>query len=390
MRILQISNYIQPVIGGIGRVAEDAAHFFSQEQSIEQKILCFNDTPVPEAKDRRYRKTVRETVDGVEVIRCGCFAKLFSQSLSLSLPTVLHRLMKEFRPDVVIFHYPNPYIAHFLLREKLPFRMILWWHSDIVKGRLLCALFHGQNLRLIRRADQIIGATPGHLTRSAYAAAIAEKPTAVVPYTVGEYRIPAPERYAARVREIRAQYEGKLICLFVGRHVPYKGLSCLIRASKLLDERFVILIAGFGPLTEALKQEAGGDEKIRFLGALTDAEKFAFQQACDVFCFPSVTKNENFGLALSESMYFGKPAVTFTIPDSGVNTVCVGGLTGIECPNGSAEAYAAALTELAEDPALLARLGAAARKQIQDSYSDRLFRAALFRAIGLPEQEEPL
>ena len=62
--------------------------------------------------------------------------------------------------------------------------------------------------------------------------------------------------------------------------------------------------------------------------------------ACDVFCFPSVTKNEAFGIALAEGMYFGKPAVTFTIPGSGVNYVNLDGVTGIECKNADCKDYA--------------------------------------------------
>ena len=62
-----------------------------------------------------------------------------------------------------------------------------------------------------------------------------------------------------------------------------------------------------------------------------------------MFCFPSISKNEAFGLALAEGMYYEKPAVTFTIPGSGVNYVSLNRVTGIEVENRNVEKYADAM-----------------------------------------------
>ena len=95
---------------------------------------------------------------------------------------------------------------------------------------------------------------------------------------------------------------------------------------------------------------------------------------CDVFCFPSITKNEAFGLALAEGMYFGHPAVTFTIEGSGVNYVNLDGVTGIECPNGDSRAFADALKKLSDDEELRARLGEAARQRVIDNFTYATFK----------------
>ena len=133
-KILQISNYIYPNIGGIEQVARDTAHVLSADGNYEQKIICFNET----ARDGDYvchrNETVHDSVDGVEVIRCGCITKKFSQSISLTFPGELKKLMEEFDPDVVIFHYPNPFQAQFLQKYfKKKFKFVLYWHLDIVK-----------------------------------------------------------------------------------------------------------------------------------------------------------------------------------------------------------------------------------------------------------------
>lgn len=171
-----------------------------------------------------------------------------------------------------------------------------------------------------------------------------------------------------KTEEIRRENCGKIICFAVGRHVPYKGYEYLIKASKYLDDRFRIFIGGKGPLTDDLKAQAAGDEKITFLGRVSDEDLIAYYQAMDIFCFPSITKNEAFGIALAEAMYFGKPAVTFTIPGSGVNYVCPNGKTGIEVPNRNVKAYAEALTKLADDSNLRERLGTAAKMRVKENF----------------------
>ena len=190
----------------------------------------------------------------------------------------------------------------------------------------------------------------------------------------------------ARADELRRQYgEDRILCFGIGRHIPYKGFRYLVEASRYLDERFVVLIGGKGELTESLKAQAAGDDKVRFLGRLSDGDLLACYLACDIFCFPSITKNEAFGIALAEGMSFEKPAVTFTIPGSGVNFVNLDGVTGIECPNGDSRAYAAALTRLADDKQLRRQYGAAAAQRVRENFLSGQFAAnirSLFSDLG--------
>ena len=125
------------------------------------------------------------------------------------------------------------------------------------------------------------------------------------------------------------------------------------------------MIGGKGPLTDSLKKEAAGDSKITFLGRISDEDLIAYYLACDIFAFPSITKNEAFGIALAEGMYFNNPTVTFTIPGSGVNYVSLNGVTGIECPNGNVEALAEAIKLLQKDKKLAQKYGEAANERVK-------------------------
>ena len=234
---------------------------------------------------------------------------------------------------------------------------------------------------LIKRADKILGATPKHLNESAFTELFQEKKQ-ILPYTIDEQSLIVSEREREYAEEIRKKHKGEKIGFFIGRHVPYKGLKYLIEASKKLEnEKIHFFIAGSGELTDELKVMAKNDPKIEFLGRISDSERKSYLYACDIFCFPSITRNEGFGLALAEGMYFGKPAVTFTIPGSGVNYVNLNGVTGIECPNCDSQAYAAALKKLCNDDNLKEKYGKAARKRVLDNFTISKFDENIKRLI---------
>lgn len=379
-RILQISNNAYPHIGGIEHVVRGVVHAL-KDIDVEQKVICFNEDAAADGYVCHRRETIHETVEDVEIIRCGYFVKASSQPVSATFPSELKNVLKSFDPDIVIFHYPNPYQSTFLLPLlKKETKLVVYWHLDITKQKFLGKLFHGQNLRLLCRADKIVATSPNYIDGSPYLSQFREKCT-VIPSFVDPERFAMTAKMEGRVKAIRERYSGKILCFVVGRHVPYKGLTHLIAASRRLDDRFRILIAGQGPLTEQLKAEAAGDDKVEFLGCISDDEVVAYDLACDVFCFPSITKNEAFGTALAEGMYCAKPAVTFTIPGSGVNYVNLNGITGIECPNGDSKAYAEALVKLAGDEKLRKEYGEAARIRVIKNFTAEQFQSKLISLL---------
>jgi len=373
-KVLQISNYLYPNIGGIEQVARDIAGAMSDAGEFEQKIICFNETAQDGDYVCRREETVRDIVDGVEVIRCGCITKVASQSISMTFGKELDRIMSSFSPDTVIFHYPNPFEAQFLLRYlNKKIRFILYWHLDITKQKILGKLFHWQTECLLKRANTIVATSPTYIEGSPYLRRYAQK-CIVIPNCISERRMEVTDIIREKAAEIRKDNEGKIICFGVGRHIPYKGFTYLVKASKYLDERFRIYIGGKGELSNQLKAEASGDDKVHFLGRVDDDELIAYFLAMDIFCFPSITKNEAFGIALAEGMYFGKPAVTFHIPGSGVNYVNMNNVSGLEVANGDSKAYAQAIQRLAEDEELRINLGNGAKERVKELFLTESFK----------------
>lgn len=363
IRILHIAKYYYPYVGGIEKVVRDYVN--ALKENSEQMVICF----------QHEKGDMDEEVDGVKVVRCHCEAKVSSQSLSLSYRYKLKTVLHEFNPNIVLFHYPNPFVSTLLL-PLLSDNIRLWvyWHYDITKQKFLKVLFSHQNKELVDRAEKIIVTTSNIIQASKYLPQVTEK-CVIIPACINEQRLKTHDTEASRKLYVKIKEEnvGRLICLAVGRFVPYKGFKYLVQVSKCLDEQFRFYIIGQGPMEKELKELAGGDNKVIFCGGVDDESLVAYMRAADIYCFPSITKNEAFGISMAEAMYFGKPIVNFTIAGSGVNSVSLNGVTGIECPNADIEAYVAALRKLAIDDELRKKFGENAHERAQKNYTYEQF-----------------
>ena len=369
-KVLHISKYYFPFSGGTEQIARDVV--LSLKDSCEQKVIAFND-----GKEDKI-----DFVDDIEIIKCGCFAKISAQSLSISYRKQLHKVIEEFNPDIVIFHYPNPFVASFLLKElkNRDIKLVVYWHLDIIRQKFLRVLFNGQNRKLLERADKVIATSPNYIEGSTWLQSVKEK-CVVVPNCINVERMELSAEIKERAEKIRKENKGKTICVAVGRHTEYKGFTYLIKASKLLDDSFRVFITGKGELTDSLQKEAEGDSKVIFTGRIDDVELKALIYASDIFCFPSITKNEAFGLALAEAMYYEKPAVTFTIPGSGVNYVCLNSENGIEVENRNVEAYAMAIKKLANNEELRKKYGMAGKQRVEENFLSSIFAMNISKEI---------
>ncbi len=128
--------------------------------------------------------------------------------------------------------------------------------------------------------------------------------------------------------------------LFLGRHEPRKGLAVLLDATKRMPADTRFWIAGHGPQTEALRTATADDDRVEWLGPLSDEEKHARLRAADAFCVPSLG-GESFGIVLLEGMAAGTPVVASDLP--AYRVVAENGAAATLFPTGDSEALAKAL-----------------------------------------------
>ena len=354
-RVLHVSKYYPPYRGGIEDVCCSIVNCVG---GYTHKVVCFNDG----------REDAVGEENGVEVIRVGVGSKFFSQPIAPGFLGRLRGVMEEFCPDIVHLHVPNPFSAVMTLRALGEgTRLVVHWHSDIIEQRLSYMAYRPFERMMLRRADRIFVTSPNYRDHSEPLRGFMDK-VAVVPNGISLAKMSMDSRGEALVREIRGRYGERPIVFFMGRHVHYKGLDLLLEAERHIEGDCVVLIAGEGPLTEGLKARSKSD-RVHFIGEIGDGEIAPYMTAASVLAFPSVSKNEAFGVVLAEAMYCGTPAVTFTIEGSGVNWVSLKDETGLEVPNGDAVAYGKAIDRLLADAELRTRLGNAARQRVVENFT---------------------
>jgi glycosyltransferase involved in cell wall biosynthesis len=166
----------------------------------------------------------------------------------------------------------------------------------------------------------------------------------------------------------------------VGRLAPMKGFGVLLEALADVDGATLTLV-GDGPDRTALETSArrlGLADRVRFAGALGAGEVTELLREADVFCLPSFA--EGVPVVLMEAMAARVPVVTTTV--MGIPELVADGETGRLVPPGRPEPLAAALRELAADPAARARMGEAGRAAIEAGFDVDRSAAELARLFG--------
>jgi rhamnosyl/mannosyltransferase len=324
------------------------------------------------------RRTVRESVNGVPVTRAASLLRVGS----VWFAPALIPLLAAVDTDILVLHEPNPMalLAFCLTRPR--HRLIVWYHSEVLRPRWRYRLIYEPFLNVpFRRAQRIAVSSPALIEHAAALQAHARR-CEVIPFGLD---VPAASDPAAHpsVRAVRATWDGP-IALFVGRLVPYKGADVLLRALAGTDVAAVIV--GDGPLRgelEELARQLPLQSRVFFLGAVDDGTVAAWYAACDLFVLPSVTRAEAFGLVQLEAMARAKPVISTRLA-TGVPWVNVDGVTGIVVPPGDSDALAAALRTLGADAALRTRLGQAGRARFEAEFTrDRMIdrTVAMYRKV---------
>lgn len=357
MKILHIGKFYAPIEGGIesiNRVVVDALKVGNQ-----QRVISYNNR----------RESVEEDIDGIPIIRASILGIIASQPLSLRYFWELRRAIRLFHPDIVHLHYPNPLAACYakILLPKAT-KLIVHWHSDIVEQSKLYRIVRPLEGWLLKTADAIIATSPNYRDASLVLRPYLDK-VKIIPCSMNKQKLDLTPQEQEQVVLLRKEYQNKPIIFFVGRHVQYKGLQYLLQAERFIKHECMIVIAGKGDLTETLKKRYTSP-RIRWIGRLSDEQLRIWFHAADLFAFPSITRNEAFGVVLIESMYCSCPSVTFTIEGSGVNWVSPHGVSAIQVTNSDAEAYGKAIDELLGDPDHRKHLASNAHQRSLEKFSE--------------------
>lgn len=353
LRVLQLGKFY-PIRGGVEKVAYDLMVGLS-EQGVYCDLLCASS----EGGAR-----IIPINSHARIICSRTWLKAAATMISPGMVFTLRKIQKQY--DIIHVHHPDPMACLALYLSGYRGKVILHWHSDIQKQKLLLHLYHPLQTWLLRRADRVVGTTPVYLSESPFLCDFQHK-AVCLPIGVSPM-CPSPEAVA----RIRNRYLGKRIVFSLGRLVAYKGYSFLVAAARYLQDNYVVLIGGIGALKDALQKEIielGLQGKVELLGRVSDEDLPAYYGACDVFCLSSVQKTEAFGIVQIEAMSCGKPVVATRIPQSGVSWVNQDGVSGLNVPPGNAYELARGIESVVSDRSAYQHYSAGALRRYRELFT---------------------
>ncbi len=351
MQVLHIyKDYYPPTCGGI-EVAINRIVESTRDACENVGVLICNGS----------RKSLFAEVEGTPVFKAGEWGRFLSAPVSPYFPYWLKRL----NADILHYHLPNPtaVLSHLLVRPKG--KVVVHYHSDIVRQKKWMALYGPFLRRFLSLADRIIVSSPNYLETSETLKPFRDK-CEVVPFGLSLSRFSAGYEVEESAQIIRRRYGIKLV-LFVGILRYYKGLEYLIRAMEHVDGK--LLIVGTGPLLPellAMTNKLPYKDRIVFVGQVESVVPYYY--AADVFCLPSIFRAEAFGLVLAEAAACGLPLVSTEL-GTGTSYVNRDKTTGFVAPPRDEEKLADALNKILNNFPLRDHFGNAARKRAAELFS---------------------
>jgi N-acetyl-alpha-D-glucosaminyl L-malate synthase BshA len=192
-----------------------------------------------------------------------------------------------------------------------------------------------------------------------------------------------PSRSKEEVRQDLGIANDEAMILHSSNLRPMKRIDLLLETIARIQPRDsfkLVILAGadFTPFLDDVRR-LGIEDKIIVRENILEIEDYL--QAADLALYTS--ENESFCLAILEAMFFACPSVATDI--GGIPEVVDGGTNGLLIPFGDAQALAAAVEKLIQDPSLRKTLGEAARRDAHERFSaetivpryERLYRRLL-------------
>ena len=348
---------IHLISGGDTGGAKTHVHSLLQNLSrgMDITLVCFRDGPF-----------AREAAElGIETRVCsgGFFSALRE----------VRRMIAEEGFELVHTHGSRANLAGAILRSTCGRPVVSTIHSDYrldYMGRPLAAATYGVlNVLALRRIKYHVGVSDA--MRDLLISRRFPRETTFAIYNGLDFsREPKRHDRAAFCARVGANAApGDIVVGAAARLDPVKDLATLVRGFAAAREghpELKLIIAGEGPerpALEALAEELGVRGAVTLAGWLDDMEEF--YSALDINTLSSLS--ETFPYALTEGAAYRLPTVASAV--GGIPRLIEDGKTGFLFAPGDWEKLGARLAQLASDPGLRERLGAAVHERAAREFS---------------------
>lgn len=357
--------------GGVEVVVTELARRMA---ALGHEVTCYDrsgsDVMTGEAADARER-----VVDGVRVVPVRTIDKKGLAALSSSYFATKAAIKGH--PDVIHYHaegpcVPLPLAGRAGIRTVATIHGLDWQRAKW--GRLASACIKMGERAAATRADALIV-----LSRPAqdYFKRAYGREAALIPNGVDEKALKP-----ARAIKTRWGLDEGSYLLYLGRLVPEKRPELLIEAFRGLGTDKRLVIAGGGSDTSgfehSLHEAAEGDGRVIFTGFVSGEPLEELYSNAYAYVLPSDV--EGMPMSLLEAMAYGRCCVTSDVPECA--DVLAG--TGLTFRRGDAGDLGRVLASLLAEPAMVARLGDAARERVSSTYD---WDSVVERTLSLYEGE---
>ena len=363
MRVLFLTPYFRPYLGGIERAIEGLAFEYLASPQVEAVGVltgkyAFPRVPHPDWADRE------TTPEGVSILRLSSFPlrslPIYSVPLVWFPPSQIRRYIREFNPTVIHFVGDGWFWGHLWswawARKSARLVFTPSFHT-LPWSRQWLRMF---NVPLCRVVDDVVALTEMERDRVRSAYRVPDKKLSVIGWGVNTPTVSRTTTHRTSVQ---------ILC--VGRLGDHKGQMWLLDAYRQARQRFIspahVVLVGRDEGGEAQIQEAvqswGLEDEVIITGEVSDEDLETWYVESDIFALFS--RYEAFGLVYFEAMASGLPVLTH---DVGANREL---LTrgSVVVPTFNSAAASDALVRLVNDESSRRELGADGREYAHSNFT---------------------
>ena len=360
-QIVHLSKYYPPYRGGIETHVQTLARS-QAELGLKVYVICINSFD-ESGNFSSETKMIREIDENVTIIRVARWGQVARFDICPGIARQIRQLL--INPKTIIhLHTPNPTMLLALTRVLQPMNLVITHHSDVIKQKILKYGLRPFEYLIYGRSRKILATSPEYIKGSRFLQ-LHDEILDYLPLSLESFDYVNPNSEAIAFADKLKKTYSEPIWLAVGRLVYYKAFDVAIEA--LCYTSGTLIIIGIGSLENELKALArrlGVEDRVIWLGSVSQAELIGAYHAATALWFPSNRRSEGFGLVQVEAMASGCPVINADIPCSGVSWV--------------SRHEQEALTVPVDDPVAL---GEAAKRLLQvPGLRDRLVRASRDRA----------
>lgn len=295
--------------------------------------------------------------------------------LTISSTPLVNPFNKEIKreinwADLIVMHYPYP-IADMILLNYLRNnqKLIILYHSDIIKQNFLKYIYLPVMFLTFKRADIIIATSKEYVKGSRVLKKYFNK-VRIIPLCISDNE---KKFLLGSHSKPKFLLPKKPYFLFIGIHRYYKGLKYFVKA--LSKTSYMAVIAGTGPETCKIKKLAKKicPNQIFFPGKISEKDKSFLLKDCFAFVLPSFVRSEAFGVCLLEAMCLKKALITSNI-SSGIKFVNKHLVTGITVAPKNINALKNAMDKLIKNPMLVRKLSIGSKKRFEEFFTEINFK----------------